>query len=257
MLSFLRTLVSILIDPVNVLFIIGLVALIFYFRQKPRMVKRTLSIAGGFFLLTASGPIPNFLMENMETRYQPIMDFQNFSERKAIDILVLGSGHTADPDLPPTDQLSASALSRLMEGIRIYKQLSDSRLILSGYGDESLVSQAEVMRNAAVSLGLPTSDLAMQKEPSNTAEEALSYAERFASDRSLILVTSAAHMPRAMYLFSQVGLDPIAAPTDFQVKEDPLEKYEFGLFSYGNFRKVELALHEYIGMLWAKMGGGQ
>ncbi|MCB0668390.1 MAG: YdcF family protein, partial [Saprospiraceae bacterium] len=85
-----------------------------------------------------------------------------------------------------------------------------------------------------------------------TEEEAASYFQRNGTGHSLIVVTSASHMPRAVYLFKKAQLSPIPAPTAYEILKEPGEPF-LGLFiSAKNFRKVEMALHEYLGMLWAR-----
>ena len=58
------------------------------------------------------------LVQPLEAKYPPIMQktaAQNFDY-----ILVLGSGGVADPKLAITGQLSATALSRFSEALRLY-----------------------------------------------------------------------------------------------------------------------------------------
>jgi uncharacterized SAM-binding protein YcdF (DUF218 family) len=110
------------------------------------------------------------------------------------------------------------------------------------------------LKNAAISLGITESRIDVQKDPRTTAEEASTYLRKFGAHGILILVTSAAHMPRAMKLFEGVGLQPVPAPAGFQIKNDPKEKWQLNLFSARNFQKVKAALHEYIGLVWARWG---
>jgi uncharacterized SAM-binding protein YcdF (DUF218 family) len=109
------------------------------------------------------------------------------------------------------------------------------------------------MMNAklALALGVKQKDIILNGAPEDTREEAL-FTKSVVGSKPFILVTSATHMPRAMMLFQQLGLHPIAAPTDF-------EKSEFK--GYLKAPRVEAlcrtqkALHEYIGILWGKISG--
>ena len=56
--------------------------------------------------------------------------------------------------------------------------------------------------------------IAMLDTARNTHAEAVAAAE-LVGDASLILVTSASHMPRAMALFRAQGLDPIPARIEY------------------------------------------
>jgi len=58
----------------------------------------------------------------------------------------------------------------------------------------------------------------MQKKPENTQQEAEQYKLLFGDSAQLILVTSALHMPRTMFLFQKEGLYPVATPTNHLIK---------------------------------------
>ena len=65
----------------------------------------------------------------------------------------------------------------------------------------------------------------------------------------LVLVTSAAHMPRAMRHFQAVGLDPLPAPTQHLAARASGRRLSDWLPSASKLRKTESALHEYLGLL--------
>jgi len=79
--------------------------------------------------------------------------------------------------------------------------------------------------------------------------------ENIVNDERFILVTSAAHMPRVMVLFKKQGLAPIPAPTDYRIKTR--QSINPGMFfpSASNLLNAENAIHEYLGMIWAKLRG--
>jgi uncharacterized SAM-binding protein YcdF (DUF218 family) len=72
-------------------------------------------------------------------------------------------------------------------------------------------------------------------------------------NESFFLVTSASHMPRSVALFKKEGMNPIPAPTDHRIKER--QRLSPGMFFpwAGNLIKAELAVHEYLGLGWAKI----
>jgi uncharacterized SAM-binding protein YcdF (DUF218 family) len=64
----------------------------------------------------------------------------------------------------------------------------------------------------------------------------------------IILVTSAAHMPRAMRIFQMVGMKPIPAPADFRAKA---KLYLGDYLPGGEFLLImESAIHEYLGLAY-------
>jgi len=168
----------------------------------------------------------------------------------------LGGGHTDDKDLSSNNQLSLQALSRLVEGIRIHRMIPESRIILSGYSGKSEIAQAIVLYRTALILGIDSSSMALQPFPSNTQQEAEEYVKNFGTTKNLILVTTATHMPRAILLFSKAGILPIAAPAGF-IQKYGSNKSKKELIPYsGNISKLEVALHEYLGIIWAHLKRG-
>lgn len=249
-----RFLISILILPLPVFWVLITSALIFYKKRK-KASQIILTIALLWLLIVSTPFVPDALIKSLETQYSSISN-EIFSDlNDSVNILVLGSGHVDDERLPASSQLGESSLARLVEGIRIHHQLKHSTIITSGHIKTSEISNAKVQADAAISLGIDSAGMRMQETPINTWEEALSYKQTFGHKTKMILVTSAAHMPRAMMLFKKAGLNPIAAPTDFLVKKGIKRSFYYWIPSTGNIEKMESAIHEYVGMIWYKLRG--
>ena len=165
-----------------------------------------------------------------------------------------GGRSRSDPSLPPNSQISAAALGRVVEGVRLYKAIPGSKLLLSGGRVFDPVPEAEVMAQIAGLLGVKPQDISLESDSRDTADQAEIIAKMIGRER-FILVTSAFHMPRSMALFRKRGLQPIPAPTDFPVREpqgfDP-DRFFPRASSLG---QVETALHEYLGLAWAWLRG--
>ncbi len=208
------------------------------------------------WLLMVSTPfVPNLLIENLETRYEVVSTETIKNSNKPVNILILGAGYSTDSRFPATNKLSENTLTRLVEGIRIHNNIQGSYLITSGSKGKEDVSQAEILSEAAVLLGVESSQIRMQEEPINTWSEATECKRLFGDTAQLVIVTSAIHMPRAMYLFQKAGLDPIAAPTGHLIKKGKKRNFWFWIPVSDNIKKMEAAIHEYVGMLWYKLGG--
>jgi uncharacterized SAM-binding protein YcdF (DUF218 family) len=244
----LNALIHILIHPVFLLWCLILAGIFFYFRSKFRTL-RVVVIAFIFWLFIISiSPIPIWMAAQLEDKY-PAVNIEQIELKHPVRIMVLGAGHTNDPALPDIDKLYSGALARLAEGIRIYKMIEGSQLICSGYAGRSNISQAEVSAMAAIELGVNPSDTILLTKAHNTKAEAKAYADRFNTAGTLILVTDAIHMPRAMHWFHKHGINPIAAPTNHYIKRDP-DRYDFPFkFSTNKIILMEKSLHEYVGML--------
>ena len=70
-----------------------------------------------------------------------------------------------------------------------------------------------------------------------------------------LLVTSAAHMRRAMGLCRKLGLNPIAAPADFAAAGAWAWSAGDLVPRANGFLRADYALHEWIGIAWGKLRG--
>jgi uncharacterized SAM-binding protein YcdF (DUF218 family) len=205
-------------------------------------------------LLISTSPLPNFLLDSLEKQYPPLRDVSTLPRDSGWLILVLGAGHTDNPALPVTNQLSETELVRLVEGIRLYRLLPGSRLVTSGRkGKDDRQSQAAVVRKAAIALGVPPEQVDTLAFTINTRDEALHFREKFGPATPLLLVTDAVHIPRAMQWFRKMGLQPIAAPTNHQLKDEPSKRPLRLLPNSGSISRMEMVVHEYLGMVWLGM----
>ena len=208
----------------------------------------------GFILLAlfSYAPLPDIALKSLEYRYAPLVDLSQFSGVEWV--VVLGGGHNSDSGLPVTSQLSASSLSRLVEGVRIHRLLPESRLVLSGGSVFDPVTEAEVMARAAGVMGIEGDEVVLEEFSRDTGDQA-EFIHEIVGNERFILVTSASHMPRSMFLFRESGMEPIPAPTDYRVKKR--QGISPGVFfpNADNLRKMEIVFHEYLGLCWATVKG--
>ncbi len=218
---------------------------------------RILLTAGTVLLLVVSlRPLPYLLLSPLESRYPPIAVQEPPDSTLAGSVkwvVVLGGGHSGNPRIPVSSRLTASSLARLVEGIRLYRQLPGSRLLLSGGGAGAKNSDAGIMADVAAGLGIDRRDIVLDTRSEDTEDQAVTLAAML-KDEKFILVTSAAHMPRAMGLFARLGVHPIPAPTDYTMKSGNITPGTF----YPNdasLAQLRLALHEILGTFWAAARG--
>lgn len=167
-------------------------------------------------------------------------------------VVVLGSGHTSDARIPELSQLSRTGLSRLLQGIEVLKQNPGAKLLLSGYGGSDFRSHAEVMGDTALLLGVSPNKIMLAPEAKDTSEEADAW-KQLLQKQSFALVTSAMHMPRAMYLFQRHGLSPVAAPANYETAGESATYWRGWLPKSTNLQISEAAWHEYLGLAWARL----
>jgi uncharacterized SAM-binding protein YcdF (DUF218 family) len=227
--------------------LLGLILLWFTRRQR---IGKLLVTVGSMLLLGFSNFVTsNALIRPLEHSHPPLVVTQSTSWLSSVRfIAVLGGLGDDDPNVPVTSHVFPDLMVRLTEGIRLYRQIPGSKLVLSG-GRSSSGGMAEV----AEALGVSAGDILQLGEPRDTEEESEEMLPIVGS-HPFILVTSASHMRRAMGLFQSRGLQPIAAPTDYLAPQRRLELDDFVPDGYKLF-KSQIAVYEYLGLAWAKVRG--
>lgn len=236
--------------PFLCLIIIGI--LLCRWRKRFWLAKVLGYLAIMYFLAVSTSPLPNFLLHQLEATYPPILQVPNLVVSPKI--LVLGAGHNDNSSLQLPNQLTDEELYRLVEGIRLQKLLPNSLLVTSGGKSRTNhEAQAVVAKKVAVLLGIPEVNLDTLVSTTNTMDEALHFKQRYGTENPLILVTDAAHMPRAMRWFHKFGLNPIAAPTNHRIKDEPQNRGINLLPNSSSIIKMEIVIHEYLGILWMRL----
>ncbi|MDF1759332.1 MAG: ElyC/SanA/YdcF family protein [Coxiellaceae bacterium] len=243
-----KVLTSLFLDPLNVAFLVLLVAFVLLVMHWHRS-GLTLMAIGLFGLLLLSLPeIPNRLLSQLERHYAAVME----PDPKIQQVLVLGAGMIYDKRLPGDMQLSAASILRLVEAIRLYKKLPEAKLILSGGKTIDEHQEAKVREKLAELLAVPEADIVLLPPAKNTDQEAR-FASKIVKDQPFYLVTSAAHMRRSVALFKKQGLQPVAAPSNFIVRLGKKNPYRYYIPNTGNLVKTYIYLYETIGFYWYKL----
>lgn len=204
-----------------------------------------------WIFLLAFSPLPTWLVHRWERQHPALLNPPAL--QAPTTIIVLGGGHTPDAQLPVNDQLSRRALGRVVEGVRLYRQIPGSRLVGTGYTDEGGMPQGELLMQTAVALGVPTTDTLQIVQPHDTEAEARACAQKFSPGTSIILVTDAIHMPRALYWFRRAGLDPHPAPTNHYVRNSPQHVTYHFFPELGKLEMTRALFHEWAGLLYARL----
>jgi|Deesub1362A_J573_1020465.scaffolds.fasta_scaffold06690_1 uncharacterized SAM-binding protein YcdF (DUF218 family) len=193
----------------------------------------------------------NLLMSSLERAAGDYADPVQLAALGVREVVVLGGGSFPRRG-DPVDRLSTSSLQRLAEGVRLWRRLPGARLVLSGGSFHGGGGDAQAMAAVAQDWGVPRLALVLETASWDTADQAQNLRPRLAG-RPFVLVTSAAHMPRALAVFRAQGLEPIPAPVGFRTRGWRLSYDDFIPQSRG-LGLSEGALYEYLGRLvaWAK-----
>jgi len=244
-----KKLISALLMPLPLGFAILLLAVLIFFQGYQRLAKGLgIGVIFTWFVLSLY-PVSKFIAAPLEFK------FPKYNHQTINYVVVLGGYHNSDERYPVSSLLSKVSLMRLSEGVRIYRMNPGAKLLLSGYKGNDVISNAEAMAKVAHTLGVPKNDIVMAHQPKDTAEEAAHWAQflnnNMLKSQHFALVTSAMHIPRAMYLFQNQGLQPIPAPTEFRSGGDQGLHWHSWVPRAGSLTLFESAWHEYLGKVWA------
>ncbi len=217
MFLFLSKLLPLFIYPLGLSCLLLLIALWFcYRRSRWSFVPVLLAL---IVLMTASNVrVGNSLTKSLERQYLP---YENMPKAEAI--VVLG-GATRNDESPRIMPDMSDRGDRLLYAVKLYKDGAAPLILLTGgriqwYGGES--SEAESMATLMEIMGIPRDAILMESRSLNTYENAV-YTKEILDRRKIkkiLLVTSAAHMPRSLAIFRKQGIRAIPAPTDFLVSD--------------------------------------
>ena len=242
-----------------VLIVTGVLLLRF---SRRRTLGRVLAVGGGLWLLAcANAGFGTWLVRGLEVQYpaQPVLTAAT-PPPEALSrcrfVAVLGGGHCVQPGWSANQQLSASALARIVEGVRLVRQLPNARLIVSGPQDasEGGPTHAALLQEVAVALGVPSERIIQIDTARDTEQEALAL-RGLVNGAPVALVTSAWHLPRAMALCRGQDLDVLACPTDYAARPPRLRPMEFLSWNLGGLERSTKAVYEYIGASWSRLRG--
>ncbi len=245
----LKQIITVSIMPINIVILLLLVALFFFF-FKPKLSLKALSAALLILVISAFPPFSDTAMTAIENDYPPYVKTST-----PVDyIVVLGCGHVTNELLPVTSQLKNCSLQRMVEALRIYQLHPEARIITSGYAAQNSISNAEIVKQSLITLGVPAQKIISENFPKDTEEEAELIAPRVQGTK-VILITNADHMPRTIKYFQANGVYPIAAPTGYWVKNpDDRSSWVHYFPSANKLNQSTIAWYESLGLIvqWFK-----
>jgi len=160
------------------------------------------------------------LLGLLEGQYPP---FSGSTTRRFDAIVVLGGGAVGKGTLRPSDQLSGLSLERTICGADLFAQGLAPRLLLTG-GEATIFGpgpiEAVEMKRLALRLGVPEDAIVVEDRSRTTYENAVGV-KGILGHASILLVTSASHVPRAVGLFRKQGLETTASPCGYLEKDRP------------------------------------
>ncbi len=216
-------------------------------RRGQRIGRRLLGAALAILAAVFLAPVDAWLQRPLEQRF-PAPDTLP-SRVDGIVVLGGGAGESPVPVLgevqlgPAADRLAALAI--------LLRRYPAAGVVYSG-GNASLRDgprEADLVRRLLLDMGIDASAVRFERDSRNTYENALLTRELAdpQAGETWLLVTSAAHMPRAVGVFRRQGWSVLPLPVDFQADSDwrfiaPADSLG------GRLGAIDQAMHEWVGL---------
>ncbi len=250
MFNLLSKVLSAFFDPFLIALLLAVGSILFWRRRRVAFWL----LAGSLFLLLILSvpPVALALTRSLEGQF-PDAEIARIPPAPALVVLG-GTIHMPSPEHRLSGLIEPS--DRLLLAYRLYRAGRAPLVLCSGgnnpvSGSSPIQSEAAVMCQLLEEWGVPVAAVEVENGSINTRENAVqSY--RLLAPRgvtSIILVTSALHMPRAVAAFRKAGFAVTAAPADFHTGWGNPILFERWLPSANNIGQCEKALHEWLG-LW-------
>jgi uncharacterized SAM-binding protein YcdF (DUF218 family) len=218
--------------------------------------RRIQLVVIGLVLCVVAASIPAVPL-GLITLYAGYAPFTRNDLPDAKVVVLLGAGSTAVPGRAvDLDLLEPVGAGRVLEAARVYFLLDHPLIISSGGPTEGTAPSARVMRDALIGLGVPAERIRLEERSQTTVDEAMLVAPilRDLGVRSLVLVTSASHMPRAAAVFRAEGFTVVPAAAWDYSKRQRVRAVRLWP-SVEGWHLSRSLLHEWLGLVYYSLNG--
>lgn len=237
----------VLLPPLNFLLLATFAVLVARWRPRLARVLLITALVGGYLMSTTafSGRCLRYLENTVPSA---TMGALGALTDATTAIVVLGGGSYHNAPEYGGDTVSPTTLARVRWAARLYRKLHVPVLVSGGNPAGTVTSEAEQMRDTLAE------DFAVRVEwvedlSRDTYESAHNAWKILGTQhRRIILVTHAAHMPRAMMIFRQVGFEVTPAATGYTTATTASLR-DFIPSALG-LNDSRIILHEIIGLGW-------
>ena len=174
------------------------------------------------------------------------------------DAIVVLSGMLEINEVGDSTYIEWGDPDRIFGGIALFKVGIAEKLVFTGGKmpwDKARKTEGEVLKQFAISNGIPVEKIFVTKDVENTADESVAVKKLISPSKRIILVTSAYHMNRAKRLFEEQGLIVIPYKVDYKVAGNSKVTLIDLLPSAINLELTETGIRELIGRLFYLVKG--
>jgi len=234
--------------PLSLVLLLLLVALLFLLRGHKKTSSGLLLVALAGLWLASTPFVARGLYGALEARFPPLP----LANVPAADCTVLLGGAIGSAEPPRVDVELSDAIDRVYKTAQIFRA-GKTRYVIASAGNQpwsqSPWVEADLIKELLVEWGVSTDAIFLEGSSRNTRENAL-YAKNLVNSihcETTLLVTSAAHMPRAVAAFRGAGISVTPVSTDVRVTAGGTLSAAMWLPDAGALAMTSDAIREWIG----------
>ena len=236
--------------------IITVCFLISLFTKKAKL-KRKFFITGIVLLLFFGN---EFLINEIFLIWEPPpIPFNEINHEYDLAIILTG---VVDLTPPLNDRIFFNkGADRIIHPLYLYHQGKIRQFLIAG-GSGALIKkerpESEIIEEFLKSFDVPEQDIIIETNSRNTHQSAVNTAKMIKEgfdNQSILLVTSAFHMPRSLACFKKVNLNVTPFTTDFYGQERRFTLDRLLILSTGALSKWTIFIHEIVGIISYKIMG--
>jgi uncharacterized SAM-binding protein YcdF (DUF218 family) len=243
-----------LIQPSNLLLLLLLVAVLGLLLGRRRFAMPLLCGVTAILVVVGVLPVGEWLLTPLEDRFPAVSELPD----RVDGVIMLGGA----VDLPVAEDRHQIALNdhaeRLTTLIELARRYPDARLVFTGGQDwlaGTTLSEAEGVREFYRRQQFDTTRMVFESRARDTYQNAV-FSKQLVHPRPgerWLLVTSAAHMPRAIGVFRAVGWPVSAYPVDYQTTgRYPVWR---GFDASRHLKEFDDAIKAWVGLLAYRLSG--
>jgi uncharacterized SAM-binding protein YcdF (DUF218 family) len=241
--------------PSNVMTALGLIGIVLLFTRFRRLASWLIVTSLVLIAFAGYSPIGRILLLPLEDRFPP----WDASRGAPDGIVVLGGAIDPEISLARGDTALNRSAERITATAELARRYPNARIVYSGGTsalDANAPLEAPVAVKALVELGVAHDRITADEQSRNTVENAV-FSHLLANSKSgerWILVTSAAHMPRAIAVFRAAGFPVEAYSVDYRTRgRDDAARLHESLPE--GLEMTDQAIHEWAGLVIYRLTG--
>jgi uncharacterized SAM-binding protein YcdF (DUF218 family) len=253
---YLSKILPVFVMPISLVLILALVALMLLRRDRKRAAAGFVVAAMAVLWFASTPIVAQKFYRNLEARYPPLP----LAQVPEAGCIVLLGGALSPALAPRVDVELSESVDRVYKAAQLYRA-GKAKYVVATAGNQpwslSPWAEADLLRDLLMEWGVAKEDIFLEGSSRNTRENAV-YSKNVIDSihcETALLVTSAAHMPRAVAAFQAVGVSIVPVSTDVRVVDAGQPAALDFLPNAGALAMTSEAIREWIGSAVYRLQG--